>query len=591
MAILISFPFTIIIPQSFGIQTVEYSGSFQSLNSSIAKGNHTWWATFQKEDMQTVTMVILQNEEIADGQKPGWFPVEIPSNLLENQNSNKNETEAWYRKTILIPEEFDKHISIRLGMITDRDIIYFNGTVIGSTGEWDSPRVEPYDRIRIYEVPDYLVLNGKKNVILLHVKSLLAGELGIYKDHTEIGVSKQVWKKFLEEDYLQAAFLFSYLTVGFYFLFLYFRRKQNTENLAFGLFCTILVAYQFLRTQMKYELPVSFIQLKRTEYCLLFLIFPAAGWFVNSLLAIPQNKFSRFVHFIFRAVAVSTFLCIAVVLFTDSIGLWNQINEIFIQSITYPFYVIYILSVLIFHAFIKKNRDAVTVLLGAVAILVSATIDILSSRGILNIPSVTGYAFSLFVFTVAVVLANQLVRLQVESEAMNKNLQTLNTAFHRFVPTQFLEFLNKKSVVEIGLGDSALYDMSVLFSDIRSFTSMSEKMSPDDNFRFLNSYLKRMEPIVKKNQGFVDKYIGDAIMSLYPEKNTPGETSSDRAVRSGIEMQEEMKLYNIHRKSQGYNSIAIGTGIHTGKLMLGTVGSEDRIDTTVIGDTVNLASR
>lgn len=164
------------------------------------------------------------------------------------------------------------------------------------------------------------------------------------------------------------------------------------------------------------------------------------------------------------------------------------------------------------------------------------------------------------------------------------HLTDLNHAYERFVPHEFLRFLDKHSIVDVQLGDQVLRNMSVLFSDIRSFTTLSETMSPRENFNFLNSYLSRVGPVVREHRGFIDKYIGDAIMALFPE-------GPDDAVRAAIEMQRTVRLYNQHRANSGYQPIAIGIGLHFGDLMLGTIGEEKRMEGTVISDAVNLASR
>jgi len=126
--------------------------------------------------------------------------------------------------------------------------------------------------------------------------------------------------------------------------------------------------------------------------------------------------------------------------------------------------------------------------------------------------------------------------------------------------------------------------MTILFSDIRGFTSLSEKMTPKENFKFINSYLSKMEPIITQYNGFIDKYIGDAIMALFP-------TNADDAVRSSISMLKKLDIYNEERHKAGYKPIKIGVGLNTGALMLGTVGGKNRMDGTVISDAVNLASR
>ncbi|MEZ2229923.1 MAG: adenylate/guanylate cyclase domain-containing protein [Microcoleus sp.] len=160
----------------------------------------------------------------------------------------------------------------------------------------------------------------------------------------------------------------------------------------------------------------------------------------------------------------------------------------------------------------------------------------------------------------------------------------ITQATSRFVPNEFLGFLGCESIVDIKLGDAVQLEMSVLFSDIREFTTLSEQMTPEDNFKFINSYLSHMEPLIVENRGFIDKYIGDAIMALFSE-------GADDAVRAGIAMLHALVEYNQERASAGYIPIKIGVGINTGSLMLGIVGGPSRMDGTVISDAVNLASR
>lgn len=153
----------------------------------------------------------------------------------------------------------------------------------------------------------------------------------------------------------------------------------------------------------------------------------------------------------------------------------------------------------------------------------------------------------------------------------------------RFIPAQFLRALGKNNISELGVGDFVEKEMSLLFTDIRNFTSMSESMSAEDTIRFLNSYFLRMNPVVDHYNGFIDKFMGDAIMAIFE--------NAEDSLKAAIEMRLELRVYNAHRKSVGYKPIQTGIGLHRGSMVLGTVGSDNRIDTTVIGDTVNLASR
>ncbi|MBD2016909.1 PAS domain S-box protein [Microcoleus sp. FACHB-53] len=177
-------------------------------------------------------------------------------------------------------------------------------------------------------------------------------------------------------------------------------------------------------------------------------------------------------------------------------------------------------------------------------------------------------------------------RQKAEAERLKftSELFQLNHAFSRFVPRQFLQFLDKESIVDVQLGDHVQKEMSVLFADIRDFTTLSESMTPEENFTFINAYLSRMEPAILENQGFIDKYMGDGIMALFNK-------GADNALKAAISMLQRLAEYNKGRAKAGYIPIRVGIGINTGSLMLGTVGGYSRMDSTVISDTVNLASR
>jgi class 3 adenylate cyclase/FixJ family two-component response regulator len=165
---------------------------------------------------------------------------------------------------------------------------------------------------------------------------------------------------------------------------------------------------------------------------------------------------------------------------------------------------------------------------------------------------------------------------------LNEQLSHLNKACSRFVPRAFLNLLQKDSIADIQLGDQIQKDMSILLSDIRGFTSFSEAMKPEDNFKFINAYLSRMEPSIIQNNGFIDKYIGDAIMALFNQ-------GADSALRAGLDMLKALTEYNQTRSKPDRPNIKIGIGINTGTLMLGTVGGQSRMDGTVISSAVSLA--
>ena len=172
--------------------------------------------------------------------------------------------------------------------------------------------------------------------------------------------------------------------------------------------------------------------------------------------------------------------------------------------------------------------------------------------------------------------------LELRVEERTKTLASTNAAISRFVPQEFLQALGHHDVTTARLGDATVRDVTVLFADIRNFTSLSERMSPEDTFRFLNDCLSRLGPHVRAQSGFVDKYIGDAIMALFP--GSPAD-----AVRAALAMQREVRAK--HASVDETMSIGIGVGIHTGRVMMGTIGEAQRFEATVISDAVNTTAR
>ena len=175
-------------------------------------------------------------------------------------------------------------------------------------------------------------------------------------------------------------------------------------------------------------------------------------------------------------------------------------------------------------------------------------------------------------------------RISKEIKSLFRKQVQLTEAYQRFVPEQLLKSLEKKSILDVHLGDQVQKEMSVLFSDIRAFTNISEKLEPAENFKFVNDYLAGVVPSIRKHNGYVDKYIGDAIMALFTEKGSD-------AVKSAIDMLKKLEKLNKIRVKEKSPTIAIGIGINTGSVMLGTLGVEDRLEGSVISDTVNVAAR
>ncbi|MEM6806641.1 MAG: adenylate/guanylate cyclase domain-containing protein, partial [Bacteroidota bacterium] len=166
----------------------------------------------------------------------------------------------------------------------------------------------------------------------------------------------------------------------------------------------------------------------------------------------------------------------------------------------------------------------------------------------------------------------------------------VNTATDRFVPYEFLQILGRKDITKVALGDQVEKNSTVFFSDIRNYTTLSEKLSPQETFAFLNTYLGRVGPIIESYGGFVNQFLGDGIMALFMERQSQL-SASEKTLRASIKIQEEILEFNRTNRSFDIQELRMGIGIHHGPLMLGVIGDEQRMDIGVVSDTVNTASR
>jgi len=203
------------------------------------------------------------------------------------------------------------------------------------------------------------------------------------------------------------------------------------------------------------------------------------------------------------------------------------------------------------------------ILLGTFILILGATNDILHSQEIIHTTFLVPYSLLVFIFIQSVVLSVRFSKAFHHNEKLIQEILEINAVSQKFVPVEFLENLGKKNFTQIKLGDQTEKEMTVLFSDIRNFTSISEKMTPKQNFHFINNYLSKMGPIVRKYGGFIDKFIGDAILALY--------YSPKDAILCAVEMQKELEKFNESYTHLNQELIEIGIGIHTGKVMMGVM--------------------
>ncbi|MBX7058921.1 MAG: adenylate/guanylate cyclase domain-containing protein [Leptospirales bacterium] len=554
-------------------QQVQSDSSYLRLDQAGAQ----WFVTSSPIDPA--------RESEGDRSDAGWVEMKTPGNLGEEGSPFRDQESVWYRRDFEWRGESDGiPFSLRLGEIADRDRTYLNGAAIGQTGDWESPNCQAYDRQRLYEIPPGLLRRGH-NTLLVQVRGCIPGELGIYRDRIELRPTRDLLRDFYLENVSQTLSLAVYLTFAIYFALFYLRRRQERENLYFSLFLLAFTIYGLLRTQWKYEFGLSLHDLKRIQTISVVLTLPLFYEFIRAFfrryderlfaLGLWRDRTARTLHILNAAAVI-------LIALHPSNAMWQYVLFTFIQ----PGWLLYTIAILFIagHASWRRDLDAALMLSASLVLAAAFLLDVLAGKGVINLPTVLTYAFTIFVLAMSLVLANRFVRLHDETERLNVDLTRFNQASRRFVPFEFLNLLQRSNLSEVALGDQVQKEMTILFSDIRSFTNLSETMTPKENFDFINSYMRRMGPIVRAHNGFIDKYIGDAIMALFPQ-------SPADAVAAVLEMRAAMQEWNQARARHNFPIISVGFGVHSGRLMLGTIGENERMEGTVISDDVNLASR
>jgi len=185
-----------------------------------------------------------------------------------------------------------------------------------------------------------------------------------------------------------------------------------------------------------------------------------------------------------------------------------------------------------------------------------------------------------------VALRKRAAHLEQTLDSVSLQLEHLQQSFHRFVPQNVVEDIIHRGVATRG----ERREVTVLFADLKGFTSMSERTPPERVVWMLNGYFREVNREITGHNGFVSKFMGDGLMALFgaPEPNPWQEMD---AVRAAVAMREAVKRYNVELAAKDCEPIAVAIGIHRGECVAGVIGSNELVEYTVIGDTVNTAAR
>ena len=496
-----------------------------------------------------------------------WNGKDVNTEILEGSGY------ATYRLLIPIPEsEIGQTLGVKISYSATASRLWVNGKIISEDGQVGVSRKDMTPRYS-NQIHSFVAENPIE--ILIHISNFNHKKGGLWQS-VLVGTAEEIIKTNSSALFYDF-FLFGVLSImTIYHFGLYILRREESTYFYFGLFC-LIISIRILftgETWITSMIPSINWDLQiKIEY-ITFYISPQV--FASFLYYLYSAEFMKKMWLILNVVG-TTF--VGIVLFTPPIFFTQTLPFFQLFALFSGLYFIYVLVL----AIIRKRVGAIAACVGMAMFFISMIGDIIINE-LYGSSFLTPFGVFIFIFSQSFILSLIFSKTFKTTQSLSVHLKSTNLAYSRFVPTDFITFLHRDDITQVLLGDQTKTEMSVMFCDIRSFTELSESMTPEETFKFLNAYLKRVGPIIRNNNGFIDKFMGDGIMALFP-------LNPEDAVLAAVQMQSAVMEYNVLRTKSNYKPIQIGIGIHVGNLMLGTIGEANRMDATVISDAVNLASR
>ncbi len=537
--------------------------SFESHNPVDLKGE---WAFYWQQ-------LLAYKTGLPDSQQTLMRLPQLWNGFKWKGQSLKSDEYATFQLKLLLPPE-KKLYSLDIPYMYTAYRIYIDSLLVGENGKVGTSSAEHISKFMPKAV-NFQSQGGEAN-IFIQVSNFDDRKGGIWKV-PQIGSPDKVTFARTKRLALEFFIIGALVLIGLYQIGLSFIRKEDISSLYFGLFCLMMgINSLFVGSVfINYIFPdMSWHWASRMEYISMYAMPILFFLFINALFpGYVRKSIPRI--FVSLTVAASLFI-----IFTQKKTFGLLLEFLLIMVVLLAFFTFKI----VIKAIKDKKHGSRNALLGIIIIVLFTLNDIFYGMELIKTGTYRQYGLLIFVVIQSLNIAYIFSEAFNDVKKLTQSLKLTNVSLSRFVPAAFLRFLGKENILSVQLGDQKRADMTILFVDIRSFTSISEKLSPKDNFHFINSYLSKVSPVIRRYDGFVDKYIGDAIMALFPKR-------PDDAIRAAQGILTELQQYNKTRLLENLAPIKVGMGLHTGSVMLGTVGEEERMDTTVISDTVNLAAR
>ena len=503
------------------------------------------------------------------------FPSSWNGRMFQNEITDGNGY-ATFKVKILLPDGPIKKQKLALRMKEQSTAyeLYLGNELLahkGKVGTSPSESVPGYGTNTVYFETE------KKSIDLVLIVSNYHHRNGGIWNVPILGSHDQIQSLKYERNSLEFLLGGSILIMTIYHFMLFLFRKNDLTSLYFALFCLITlmrvvstgeIMLVQLIPSIHYEIVTKF------EYFSFYLLSPLFLKFFKELF--PKDVSEWLVKF---SLTIGGLL--GMIVCFSNLRIYN-----YFVDFNYVIILITIVIVLYYQIkiILKDRQDSITIFLSTAVLILFILNDIFYNLKIILTNEFIQIGVFFFLLAQAVILSRRFSLAFRDVEKISGHLTIVNDAYSNFVPKEFLRILHKESITDVELGNLVKTEITILFSGIRGFTSINEKVDSEEIFDLLNHYYTGITAIIRKNKGFIDKFIGDKIVVLFPE-------SPENAIQTSRDMIQYLEAFNHTQSENGKLNIKIGIGIHSGEVTLGTLGGKERMDTTVIGNAVGIAKK
>ena len=474
---------------------------------------------------------------------------------------------GWYRTTVVIPEN-DSLVepSLWVKEIVSAGEVWWDGVLVGAYGSVvPGGREIPGDG---RDIPFHLgaMLRPGTHLLAMRIQNTDAPTGGIIKEAPEIGSFKPM---LIRTTQLKVAFGFLagvFILAGIHLMMLFVGDRARREYLYFSILSFISATVVF-QTGIPDQIGV-------TEHsdvfgriaAILIMVLPLCMYlFQKEYFRFEAKRLTVLIVGITIVMLPPLFLPLSVLM---NVPVLNDIRDIWVQAC-------FLINLYVVGWAVWKRRPGSRTLVAGVLAVAVGTIMAFGARS--SLPGFSGAA--VFVVMMTISLSRQMSRIQRE-------IRNTRDIFRLFVPEPVLERIARRGLESIHLGGAEEGVATILFIDIKSFTTVAEKLSPNGTLEFLNAFMRRMQPLINDRGGFINQFVGDEIMAIFHHGD-----HATAALDTALALRNELGRYNQERAMKNERPVEMGIGINTGGIIWGTIGTEARMESAVIGDPVNLASR